>query len=133
MRLFGPVNRYEGTVRGGSVSTPLGAIAARDVPESSRVNVAVRADGIEFRTPSPARDGGVRARVRSVRRLGVWTLVLMTPCDANREAAGAAEGAEPASIQARLPGIAPVACGDEVALRARPEHTFVFPSGGRRI
>ena len=128
-RLFGPLNRYEGTVRGGSVSTPLGAIAAPGVPESSRVNVAVRADGIELRDQSSPEEDGVRVRVRSVRRLGVWTLVLMTPRDATREAAGGAEGGEPASIQARLPGTPRVAYGDELALRARPEHTFVFPAG----
>ena len=126
-RLFGPVNRYEGTVRGGSVPTPLGPVAAPRALESKRVNVAVRADGIELRELSSARADGVRVRVRSVRRLGVWTLVLVTPCDATREAAGAAQNGEPASIQARLPGMAPIAGGDELALHARPEHTFVFP------
>ena len=132
-RLFGPVNRYEGTVRGGSVPTPLGPLAAPPALESKRVSVAVRADGIELRGRSVAREGGgVRVRVRSVRRLGVWTLVLMTPRDANREAAGPAEGGEPASIQARVPGMAPVACGDELVLHARPDHTFVFPAAGGR-
>ena len=137
-RLFGPVNRYEGTVRGGSVPTPIGAVEAPPALESKRVTVAVRADGIELRDPSSARGGdGVRVRVRSVRRLGVWTLVLMAPRDAAREAAGAAEDGEPmspassgspASIEARLPGMAPIASGDELALHARPEHVFVFPA-----
>ena len=128
-RLFGPVNRYAGTVRDGSVSTPLGNVAVAGLPESSRVEVAFRADGIRLGDPSSAGEGGVRVEVRSVRRLGMWTLVLMTPCDRAREACGAAEGGEPVSIQARLPGTAPVARGDLLALRARPEHTFVFPAG----
>ena len=129
-RLFGPVNRYEGTVRDGSVRTPIGPVGAPPALESKRVNVAVRADGIELRAPSSAGgEGGVRVRVRSVRRLGVWTLVLMTPRDVTREAAGAAENGEPASIEARLPGMAPIESGDELALHAKPEHTFVFPAG----
>ena len=131
-RLFGPVNRYEGTVRDGSVSTPLGAVAAPGFAESSRVDVAFRADGIVLGDPSSAGEDGIRVQVRSVRRLGVWTLVLMTPRDRTREARGAAEGAEPVSIQARLPGTAPVAHGDLLALRAKPEHTFVFSAGGGR-
>ena len=129
VRLFGPVNRYEGTVRGGSVSTPLGPVAAPPALESKRVNVAVRADGIELRDLASTGEGGVRARVRSVRRLGVWTLVLMTLRRATREAAGPAENGEPASIQVRLPGMASIASGDELALYPRPEHTFVFPAG----
>ena len=128
-RLFGPVNRYEGTVRAGSVSTPLGTVAAPGLAESSRVDVAFRADGIELGDPSSAGEDGIRVQVRSVRRLGVWTLVLMTPLDRTREARGAAEGAESVSIQARMPGTAPIASGDLLALRARPEHTFVFPAG----
>ena len=131
-RLFGPVNRFEGTVCGGSVRTPLGPVAAACVPDSSRVIVAIRADGIELGDPSSAGVEEVRVRVRSVRRFGAWTLVLMTPCGATREAPEAAEGGEPATIQARLPGMASVACGDEVTLGVRPEHTFVFPAGGGR-
>ena len=129
-RLFGPVNRYEGAVLGGSVSTPLGAVPVPGAPESSRVNVVVRADGIELRDLSSAGEEGLRVRVRSVRRLGAWTLVLMTPCDAARNAAAEPEGGEPATIQARLPGMVRVACGDELALRVNPEHTFVFPARG---
>ena len=132
VRLFGPVNRYGGTVRGGSVSTPLGPVAAPPALESKRVAVAVRADGIELRDLASTGEGGVRARVRSVRRLGVWTLALMTPRRATREAAGPAENGEPVSIQVRLPGMASIESGDELALYPRPEHTFVFPAGSGR-
>ena len=129
-RLFGPVNRFEGTVVGGSVSTPLGGVAAPGFAESSRVDVAFRADGIELGDVSSAGEDALRVRVRSVRRLGVWTLVLMTPCDRTREAA---EGAERVTIQARMPGTAPVAAGDRLAVRASPGHTFVFAAPvGRR-
>ena len=131
-RLFGPVNRYEGTVRDGLVRTLIGPVQAPRELESKRVDVVVRADGIELRGLFSARGGAVRVRVRSVRRLGAWTLVFMTPRDATREAAGAAESGERVSILARLPGMASVASGDELALHARPEQTFVFPAGGGR-
>ena len=131
-RLFGPVNRYEGTVRGGSVPTPIGPVPASLELESKRVTVAVRADGVELRDLASAPEGGVRVRVRSVRRVGAWTLVLMAPRHATREAAGPTENGEPPSIQARLPGMASIESGDELALHARPEHTFVFPVGRGR-
>ncbi len=131
-RLFGPVNRYEGTVRGGCVSTPLGTVAAPGLAESCPVDVAIRADGIELADGSlvgqGAGQGGVRVRVRSVRRLGAWTLVVMTPGGRSREARGTGEATRPVSIEARLPGPAPVAPGDLLALRPSPEHTFVFPA-----
>ncbi len=127
-RLFGPVNRYEGTVRGGRVATPLGLLETPGLAESSQVDIAIRADGIGLEGASSAPADRVRARVRSVRRLGAWTLALMTPVDRTREARGAGESVEPASIQARLPGTAAFAPGDLLALRAKPGHTFVFPA-----
>ena len=53
--------------------------------------------------------------------------MLVTPRNATREAAGAAQNGEPASIQARLPGMAPIAGGDELGSARKAEHTFVFP------
>ena len=130
-RLFGPVNRYEGTVRAGSVTTPLGTVAAPALAESSRVDVAFRVDGIRIADPSSTEEDGIRAQVRSVRRLGVRTLVLMAPLDHTREACGAAQGrGESMSIEARLPGTPSIAAGDRLTLRVSPEHTFVFPAGG---
>ena len=126
-RLFGPVNRYEG-IRGGRVATPLGPLETPGFAESSQVDIAVRADGIGLEDASSAPADRVRARVRSVRRLGTWTLALMTPVDRTREARRAGESVEPASIQARLPGTAAFAPGDLLALRAKPGHTFVFPA-----
>ena len=128
-RLFGPVNLHEGTVRDGRVATPLGPVAAPGHAESSRVSVAVRVHGIELGEPKAAPAGRVRMRVRSVRRLGVWTIVLMTPGDRTREARGPeAARREPELLEARLPAGAPVAAGDEIAVRVRPEQTFVFPA-----
>ena len=128
-RLFGSVNQYEGTVRDGLVSTPLGTVAAPGIAESSRVDVVFRADGLEFGDAPPGREDGVRVRARSVRRIGAWTLVFATPVNRTR---GAAEGADPESIQVRLPGTTTIAPGDLLSLRANPEHTFVFPAGGGR-
>ena len=148
-RLFGPVNRYAGTVRCGAVTTPLGKVEAPGLAEGTRVEVAIRVHGIELgdavaasgSTPVPASTpalptasayaGPVRARVRSVRRLGAWTLVVMVPCEGTREARGPAEEGgpeEPPAIEVRLPGPAAPAQGDTFILRARPEHTFVFPT-----
>ena len=128
-RLFGPVNLHQGAVRDGTVATPFGPVAALGHEEARRVSVAVRADGIELEDPTVAPGDRVRMRVRSVRRLGVWVIVLMTPSDRAREARGTeGAGREPDLLEARLPAGVPVAAGDEVAVRARPEQTFVFPA-----
>ena len=127
-RLFGPLNLHEGTVRDGRVGAPLGPVAAPGMAESSRVTVAVRADGIELEDPTTAPADLVRVRIRSVRRLGVWTLVLMTPRDRTREARGTDEsGQETDLIEARLPAGVVVAPGDVFAVRPIRAQTFVFP------
>ena len=134
-RLFGPVNRFEGIVRGGRVATPLGRLAAPGFKEASRVEAAVRVDGIDLGAAASASGGGGYARVRSVRRLGTRTLALMTPCGEPGESPGAADGRrkeEPPAIEIRLPGAVALAEGEVAAIRARPEHTFVFPAGGGR-
>ena len=129
-RLFGPVNRYEGTVRGGSVVTPVGRFPAPGVAESSRVDVAVRADGFELAGAALAPADKVRVRVRSVRRIGAWTLVLAVPSERIREVRGAGEGSESPIVEVRLPGVIRIERGDQLSLRVNPEHTFVFPVRG---
>ena len=130
-RLFGPLNLHEGTVRGEQVETPLGPVPASGFADSSRVSVAIRADGIELEEPALAPPENVRVRVRSVRRLGVSTLALMTPVDRNREAWGTAEsGRSQDLLEARLPAGASVTAGDVFAVRPRRDQTFVFPAPG---
>ena len=129
-RLFGPVNRYEGTVRGGSVVTPIGRFPAPGVAESSRVDVAVRADGFELAGAALAPTDKVRVRVCSVRRIGASTLVLAVPSERMREARGAGEGGESPFVEARLPGVVRIERGDQLSLRVNPEHIFVFPVRG---
>ena len=148
-RLFGPVNRYRGTVRWGVVATPFGMIAAPGRREGLRVDVVIRMEGIELQEASPAtaasrrpahgpaapppHGGPVRARVRSVRRLGAWTLVVLVPIDAPPEARVPApeEGGgrrDPPAIDVRLPGVVSFPVGGVHTLRFDSEHTFVFPA-----
>ncbi|MCY4452674.1 MAG: ABC transporter ATP-binding protein [Immundisolibacterales bacterium] len=128
-RLFGPLNLFEGTVRGGLVETPLGPVEAVGFADSSRVSVAVRADGIELVSTASVPTDCARVRVRSVRRLGAWTLVLMTPGDVTREALGAGEALRETVLEARVPGGAELIAGDVYAVRTRPEKAFVFAAG----
>ena len=137
-RLFGPVNRFEGTVRDGFVATPVGAVEAPDCAESTRVEVAVRAVGIELLSDGEALDGAMHGRVHKVRWLGGATHVFMTPRDSNRAARGAGgdRGRGPETrIEVRIQGPTSAAEGEVRAFRARPEHCFVFPlhgAGGTR-
>ena len=133
-RLFGPVNRFEGIVRGGRVATPLGRLAAPGFKEASRVEAAVRTDGIDLGAAASGAADGVRARVRSIRRLGAWTHLVMQPGGAEGEPRGAREAGRdgtPPGVEVRLPGAVPIELGDVLTLRAKPEHTFVFPAPAR--
>jgi len=66
--IFGPVNRLEGTVRGGSVSTPCGEVAAADFDEGRKVEVLVRPENVRFsRQP---RESFAAATILAVRRSG---------------------------------------------------------------
>ena len=127
-RLLGPLNVFEGAVRGGRVDTPLGPVPTAGFTESARVSVAVRADGLDLADAAVAPADRVRVRVRSVRRIGAWTLVLMTPAHDTREVRGPGERGREAGLHARLPGGAAVAAGDVLAVQPKPGQTFVFPA-----
>ena len=64
--IFGPVNRLEGTVRGGSVSTPCGEVAAGDFEEGQQVEVLVRPENVRLsREPQESFAEGTTLAVRS--------------------------------------------------------------------
>ena len=130
-RLFGPVNRYEGVVRAGVVATPLGPVAAPGFDESSQVDVAIRADGVELLPVGEPAAGSVRGRVTSARSLGSVSLVLLSPCSSNTDTRASRADVETErvpAIQVRIPGTTALAVGAELRLRVRPERCFVFPA-----
>ncbi|MEZ5811316.1 MAG: ABC transporter ATP-binding protein [Rhizobiaceae bacterium] len=68
---FSELNTLDATVRDGHADTPLGRFDAGGLPDGSKATVAIRLAGIEVATAG----GGISARVRSQRFLGVVEMV----------------------------------------------------------
>ncbi len=70
-KLFGMMNRFEGTVAGGRVETPLGSVAT-DLEDGLAVQVLIRPEGIILETDGTGQDkiGGALVEVTSSHLLG---------------------------------------------------------------
>lgn len=107
---FGEVNHYTGRVGGGTVATPLGPVAAPDLPEGATAVALIRPEAVLLR---PAEDGAaVTARIMAVRLLGRTTLVHL-----------AVNGHH---AHARVPGCFDSAEGDTVAIRLDSRRCHAF-------
>ncbi len=139
---LGEANRFDATVRGGTVATPIGRLATPGLAEGLAVEVLVRPEALRLSplriaAGRPARpDAGSRARVLALRFVGPTTRVQLCPEDGRPEgsawtgrAGNGHEAGEP-SVQACLPGRCRLAPGDSVALEVDVEQVFVFPLSG---
>jgi iron(III) transport system ATP-binding protein len=111
-RLFGEVNAFPGTVRGGAVATALGPIAAPGIAEGAQVEVLVRPEALRA-----VADTAGGARVVEAKRLGSALALRL-----------ALDGLAP--LNARLPRGAAPAEGTIMALTLDTAGVFVFPAGG---
>jgi len=114
---FSDLNEIAGTVRGGKVETPLGAIAAGDAAEGQRVTVAIRPHKLAVRRlgPESARDG-VAARVVRRRFLGEVDLVDLAVAGLD----------SPVSVRLRGDKLEP---GTEVAVSLDAGDALIFAEG----
>jgi iron(III) transport system ATP-binding protein len=109
--LFGPVNRFQGTVVGGEVQTPVGTVEANGAADGQRVEVIIRP---EFIVLAPRPGGGVPAQVDAARLLGRSSHLRLL-----------IEGAA-APVQALVPGIYLPKSGERIEVAADRRHVFVF-------
>jgi len=117
---FGEVNRIEGEVRGGTIDTPIGAIAAPGLAEGTRATVVVRPEAVAILPWTAAvadEPGGV---VEQARLLGRTSLIHMT-------ASSPARPGRSVHLHARVPGVYLPQPGMQVRIRIDPAQTFVFP------
>ena len=109
-KFFSEINLIGGFVKGKSVETELGRIAATDHPDGTRVTICLRPESLVLSGPG----NGIPACVLSARNMGPYDLVWLKP------AAGMAK------YLARLgPGPSP-APGAEVRVEMEPSGCFVF-------
>lgn len=115
--LFGEVNRLQGRVEAGRVTTPLGSLPAGKFSEGAAVEVLVRIEGIQLVRPTEGAEQPA-AVVTSVRRIGpVSQLAIELPCG----------DAPSCALKAHCLGLSEYRAGDSVTLKADPKLTFVFP------
>jgi iron(III) transport system ATP-binding protein len=127
---FGEVNRLEGRVEAGRVSTPLGDVDAGRFEEGAAVEVLIRPEALKLHPVSADAAGAERgeaaagaARVMAARLLGRTSLVHLS--------VDRPDG-EPVHLHARIPGrFLPVE--DEVmAIHLDRSEAFVFPLGNAK-
>ncbi len=75
--LFGTVNRFEGEVSGGAVTTPFGSVPSNGLADGARVSVLIRPEGLVL--CQEADDPGVPVEVLSTHLLGRSSQVRLRP------------------------------------------------------
>lgn len=118
---FSEINRLDGVVADGRVMTPVGAVAAPDIADGTRVDVLIRPEAVRI---ADGQGGGAdaTAQVVAARLLGRTSLLHL--------AIGAGEegGEGRLHLHARVPGQYLPAPGTEVALAIDRSLAFVFPA-----
>ena len=120
---FSSINRITGVVKGNSIETPFGSIAAGEMPDGTAVDVLIRPEAVRV-TPLGT-DGGevdaVKARVITARRLRRASFIHL--CIGNFEG-------EHLHFHSRVP--ARYLPGDDETVNVRLDHSqiFIFPADG---
>jgi len=118
---FGEVNRIEGTVQGGQVATPFGALEAKGLAGGTAVEILIRPEALRLEAISAgSRADGVVARVLAARMLGRSSLIHLSV---------AAENGQDLHLHARIPGRFLPAETAEMGVFLDRSQTFVFPAG----
>ena len=117
---FGEVNRIEGTVQGGQVATPFGALEAKDLAGGTAVEILIRPEALRLEAiPAGSPVDGVAARVLAARMLGRSSLIhLSVP----------AENGQDLHLHARIPGRVLPAETAEMGVSLDRSQAFVFPT-----
>jgi iron(III) transport system ATP-binding protein len=126
---FGQVNELRGTVLGGMVATPFGALAAPCFADGTAVDVLIRPEALKL----SAAEGhhSVAARVMAARLLGrsSWVHLSLIEPEAKGGSAGPREGqAGYFHFHARVPGRFVPREGEVLAVGLEPSQAFVFPA-----
>lgn len=116
-RLFSEINEVEGTVKGGAVTTPFGAVAAPGLDEGARVTLGIRERGVLLSDGDNGSGdaGGLAGRVRDARFLG----------DAVRLEVAVEGFAAALNLRTRVGAAAEE--GAEVRLYIDPSEVLIFP------
>jgi iron(III) transport system ATP-binding protein len=131
-RLFGIMNRFDGTVENGHVVTPFGAVKAltvegKPIDDGTAVCILIRPEGIHL---TDAKTPGLQVEVLSTHLLGHDSLMRARPLDGKGNGSGDAKGSvvPPApEFHVRVHNEFDPALIYPINAHIEPEYTFVFP------
>ncbi len=120
---FSSINRIAGIVKGNSIETPFGSVAASDLPDGTEVDVLIRPEAVRV-TPLGTDGGGgdaVKARVITARRLRRASYIHLCIGDFD---------GDHLHFHSRVP--ARYLPGDDETVNVRLDHSqiFIFPADG---
>lgn len=116
---FGDINRWQGTVHGGRVSTPFGLVAAPALAEGSNALVLIRPEAIKLdpHAPSYVSPHAAQARIAEAHMLGAMSLVTV---EFNH-------GDKVSALQMLIPGDRYPDVGSRVTVSLDLRGVFAFP------
>ncbi len=115
-KLFGLMNRFDGTVSGSSVQTPLGTVAAPGMADGLQVQVLIRPEGVVLESSETA--SGIPVELLSTHLLGHDNVV--------RVKLASGEGGE---IYVRVHHAFEPELAHGIKATIDPDYAFVFPLG----
>lgn len=116
---FSDVNRLTGTVAGGRVTTPFGALDAGHLPEGAPVEILIRPEALHLAWAPDIKPDKPNARVTAARLLGRSTLLHLNMNGS---------GGQRLHLHSRVPKHVAFAEGDEVEVSLDISQAFVFPA-----
>ena len=117
--LFGPVNKLNGVVEDGSVTTPIGTLKVPDLADGCAVDILIRPEGLRVLLSSGKQPSGNPAQVVSAHLLGRSSHIRLTATDT--------DGSE-IPLQARIPGVFLPASGTPASVWIDERQAYVFPA-----
>ncbi len=117
-KLFGMMNRFEGTVSGGRVETPLGSIAT-DLDDGTASQVLIRPEGIILETDNGNGNNGALVEVTSSHLLGHDNIIRVRLTNGSHE-----------ELYVRVHHTFEVELKKSISAKVDSEYAFVFPSDG---
>ena len=114
---FGEVNRLDGHIRNGKLTTPFGDFAVEGAEEGAAASMIIRYEGLTVHPEQETGEGYARAEVMEARLLGRYSLIHFSmPWVEDEEL----------HFHARVPGLNMFSPGDPVTLSLDETHVFVF-------
>ncbi len=124
---FGPVNRFNGTVKNSKAETPIGSFDAPDLADGAQVDIMIRPEGfrLSFENETPKSMPGDPDNLMILQ----GTLEVVTARPLGRSSFVVLKLADGRSIETRIPGVFLPGAGSQVRAAVNLRQVHIFKSG----